>query len=95
MSASDLPLLIKTKQDIKRIFFDKEQLRIYMKIKEARAAVDSFQDRSNSPYRPLQKKIRDLGPLFNSKERKQEVARENRRLISKILAIEQNKEALS
>lgn len=84
---------IQTKSDIKRILFDREQLRLYLRIKEARAAVDSYKDRTNSLSQPLQQKTRDLGPLFCSKERKEAIARENVRLVSKITAIETNKAA--
>ena len=85
--------LIKSKKDIQRLLFDKEQVRIYTRIKEARAAVDSFQkSQSNSMYRhDAPKNTKNLGPIHKSRSRAREIEMENRRLVQRITEIQTNK----
>ena len=58
---------LNTKQDIKQSFFDKEQVRIFRGIRQAKPIVSTNKDGSQSSRHNSAKKTRHLGPLYKSK----------------------------
>jgi len=75
---------VATKRDMQQVFFDKEQVRLYRKIKEVTPAINTFNDHEDRIPDPRARKLKQLQSQL---ERKVDIEKENRRLLEKIANI--------